>query len=158
VSRSRREQQAAQAASGAAAQQEPALVRRVELPVEPGSGRAARAFCRQACRSWSIVGPGVGAGEDIASELVDNAVARAGSPVSLVLELRRTELEVSVWDDAPGVPRVLPYRAGVSERGIGLRLVKQLSRRWGWDKQANGKRVWAQVPLTESDNRRSRKR
>jgi anti-sigma regulatory factor (Ser/Thr protein kinase) len=157
MSPSRREKESPQQASGGP-QQEPSLVRRLQLPAEPGSAQVARAFCREACRSWSMAGPGVGAVADIASELVDNAVVRAQGPVSLVLELRKTELEVSVWDDAPGVPHLRPYRAGVSERGLGLRLVKQLSSRWGWHEEDHGKRVWARVTLTESSDRRSRRR
>lgn len=123
----------------------PALVRRIELEPVAGSSLKAREFCRERCELWSLP-PGVTAtATDVTSELVANAAGVAQAPVVLALELRPDQLLISVWDDSPGRPRVLPYRPGVSERGVGLRLVKQLSSQWGWTEHQGGKWVWARL-------------
>ena len=127
----------------------PVLLRRVQLPLEPSSSGAARAFCRDACTAWSVPDPVASSAVDVASELVTNAVAHARSVVVLAVELRTDGLLVSAWDDGPGRPRVLPYRPGVSERGIGMRLVKQLSEQWGWTEEQDGKWVWARLALPD---------
>lgn len=123
----------------------PALVRRVELEPEGSSSLKAREFCRERCELWSLP-PGVTAtATDVTSELVANAARVATVPVVLALELSAEQLLISVWDNGPGRPRVLPYRPGVSERGVGLRLVKQLSSQWGWTEHQGGKWVWARL-------------
>jgi len=127
----------------------PALVRRVELAVDPRSAHAARAFCLATAELWSLP-PGVAnAATDIASELVANACAHCTTPPVLALELGPEAVLVRVWDDGPGTPRVQPYRPGVSERGLGLRLVKQLSSHWGVAADGGGKWVWARLPLPD---------
>ncbi len=49
-------------------------------------------------------------------------------------------------------PRVLPYRPGLSEKGLGLRLVKQLSTYWGAAADDGGKWVWARIALPGTDS------
>ena len=87
---------------------------------------------------------------DIASELVANAVRYASRPVVLAVELEPDGMRVSVWDDGPGRPRRLPYRPGISERGLGLQLVTHLSESWGCQEDQDGKWVWAHVALPAS--------
>lgn len=127
----------------------PALVRRTELPVDPRAAQAARVFCQETAELWSLP-PAVATGlTDIASELVANACTHTASPPVLAVERGPQALLVRVWDDGPGVPRVQPYRPGVSERGLGLRLVKQLSSHWGVTADGGGKWVWARLPLPD---------
>ena len=128
-----------------------ALVRRVELPPRRSSARRARAFAAETCERWSLPSSVRNAAIDIASELVANAAAYGGGPVVLALEQGAGNLQVRAWDDGPGVPRVLPYRPGVSERGLGLRLVKQLSTHWGVAVDDRGKWVWARIALRGDD-------
>ena len=128
-----------------------ALVRRVQLPADRTSARRARAFAVQTCDRWSLPTPVRNAAVDIASELVANAAAHGSGPVVLALERGAGNLLVRAWDDGPGTPRVLPYRPGLSDKGLGLRLVKQLSTHWGAASDDGGKWVWARIALPAQD-------
>ena len=123
----------------------PALVRRSLLDVDRSAVRLGRAFTRATCEQWELPAPVVSAASDVASELVANAVRGAVEPMVVSLELGTDDLLVQVWDDGPGLPRLLPYRPGISERGIGLRLVSQLSSAWGALEEQGGKWVWARL-------------
>jgi anti-sigma regulatory factor (Ser/Thr protein kinase) len=125
----------------------PSFQQQRNLPRTSGASRLAREFCRAACAEWSV-GPGpTGSATDVASELVANAVRVSASGVRLSLELSTGHLLVRVWDDGGGAPRLLPYRPGMSERGLGLRIVKQLSTDWGWTEGDCGKWVWARIAV-----------
>jgi signal transduction histidine kinase len=128
-----------------------ALVRRIELTPDRTSARRARAFAVQTCDRWALPTSVRNAAVDIASELVANAAAAGSGPVVLALERGAGNLLVRAWDDGPGSPRVLPYRPGLSEKGLGLRLVKQLSTHWGAAADDGGKWVWARIALPEQD-------
>jgi signal transduction histidine kinase len=128
-----------------------ALVRRLELTPDRTSPRRARAFTVQTCDLWGLPTLVRNAAVDIASELTANAAAHGSGPVVLALERGAGNLLVRVWDDAPGSPRVVPYRPGLSEKGLGLRLVKQLSTHWGAAADDGGKWVWARIALPSSD-------
>ena len=119
----------------------------VELAADDEPSRAARAFCRVVCDEWSLPRPVAEAAVDVASELVTNAARHARSPVRLSLERIGDDLVVSVWDDGPGRPQLLPHRPGPSDRGIGLHWVEALTTAWGWNDERGGKRVWAVVPV-----------
>jgi anti-sigma regulatory factor (Ser/Thr protein kinase) len=129
-----------------------ALVRRLDLPAQRASARRARAFAGETCEHWSLPVPVRSAAVDVASELVSNAAAHGSGTVVLALERGAGNLLVRVWDDGPGLPRVLPYRPGLSEKGLGLRLVKQLSSHWGTAAEDGGKWVWARVTIPEADD------
>jgi signal transduction histidine kinase len=128
-----------------------ALVRRVELAPAPASSRRARAFTAQTCERWALPAPVRTAAVDVASELVANAAAHGSGPVVLALERGAGNLVVRVWDDGPGSPRVLPYRPGMCEKGLGLRLVRRLSTHWGTAADDGGKWVWARIALPGTD-------
>lgn len=128
-----------------------ALVRRTEFAADRTSSARARVFTVQTCDRWSVPTSVRNAAVDVASELVANAAACASGPVVLALERGAGNLLVRVWDDGPGLPRMLPYRPGVSEKGLGLRLVKQLSTHWGAATDDRGKWVWARIALPGPD-------
>ncbi len=128
-----------------------ALVRRIELTPDRASARRARAFAGQTCERWALPTSVRNAAVDIASELVANAAAHGSGPVVLALERGAGNLLVRAWDDGPGTPRVLPYRPGLSEKGLGLRLVKQLSTHWGAAVDDGGKWVWARIALPDAE-------
>lgn len=107
--------------------------------------RAARAFVREALEHWSVEPVTGNAALDVAHELVTNAVQHGRPPIQLTLEQSSAELRVTVADAEPTAARLLPYRPGVSERGLGLRLIAQLSDDWGQRTDANGKSVWATI-------------
>ena len=145
---------AEQAAADRLADDEPAglaLVRRIQLDPDRASARRARAFAVSTCERWALPTSVCNAAVDIASELVANAAAHGSGPVVLALERGAGNLLVRAWDDGPGTPRVLPYRPGLSERGLGLRLVKQLSTHWGAAADDGGKWVWARIELPRTD-------
>lgn len=123
------------------------VVRSVELAREDEPPRVGRAFCREVLDEWLLPKPVAEAAVDVVSELVTNAVRHARSPMQLALELIGDELVVSVWDDGPGRPHLLPHRPGPSDRGIGLHWVEALTSAWGWQDERGGKRVWAVVPV-----------
>ena len=129
-----------------------ALVRRIELAPERSSARKARAFTVQTCDRWALPTSVRNAAVDIASELVSNAASHGTGPVVLAIERGAGNLLVRAWDDGPGTPRVLPYRPGLSDKGLGLRLVKQLSTHWGAAVDDGGKWVWARIALPERDD------
>jgi len=109
--------------------------------------RAARAFVRERCKAWSVTATVAATAQDLANELAANADRHGSGGVELTVELGPDGLTVLVSDDSPLMPRLLPYRPGVTEKGIGLHLVQQLSAAWGFslDDDGQGKRVWATV-------------
>jgi anti-sigma regulatory factor (Ser/Thr protein kinase) len=113
----------------------------------PAGLRAARDFVRDVMLRWGVETRAANAALDVAHELVTNAVRHGHGPVTLVLALDDGAVVVTVADASPEPARRLPYRSGISERGLGLRLVSQLSREWGQRPAATGKSVWAAVPL-----------
>lgn len=131
----------------------PALVRRVGLDGDLRAASAARSFTNLTCATWGVPVAATSTVVDLASELVSNAARHAGGPIDLALERRGEHLVVLVTDDSEQPPRLLPYRRGVSEQGIGLRLVDQLSHSWGWHAVRGGKQVWARVALSETPSR-----
>lgn len=127
----------------------PHVERVVTLPPDHTAARTARSACRDALATWSLTTPATETAVDVASELVTNAARVAHRPVELRLVLRADEVVVSTWDDGPGRPRLLPYRPGRSDRGIGLHWVESLTASWGWEEEGAGKRVWAVVRLDD---------
>jgi anti-sigma regulatory factor (Ser/Thr protein kinase) len=120
---------------------------RLELPCEANAGRGIRGAMRRLLGLVDQI-------EDlllIVSELVNNAVlhsgCRPGDTIEVSLLREDDHILISVRD---------PGRAGGDAhirgpdaspfKGIGLRLVEQLARRWGAERE-NGYRVWAEIPL-----------
>jgi len=136
------------------------------LPTAPG---VARGFTAMVLGGWGMAGRGdlVDVSTLVVSELSTNVVDRAtradGSPAYLadgriaVLWLRLvsdgTVLRVEVWDNLPlsaGFP-VLRSPGAAEEHGRGLEVVRQLSRRWGWQ-PVPGKRAkctWAVLDASQ---------
>ena len=130
----------------------PVLEHRLALQPGPTGARAARASCRSVCERWGVPEAVRSAAVDVASELVTNGLRATSTAVVLTLELTPHQLVVRVWDDGPGSPQLLPYRPGVSQHGLGLRLVQRLSEDWGWEPAGGGKTVWARLLLHTADD------
>jgi len=115
--------------------------------------RVARQLIIQTLREWSIDDRAANAALDIANELMSNAVQHGRPPIAVRVELDRINgaVTVEVIDTSSETARPLPYRPGLSERGLGLRIVAQLSTTWGQRPEGDGKCVWATV--TSSRNR-----
>jgi anti-sigma regulatory factor (Ser/Thr protein kinase) len=119
------------------------------LVLEVGCGREAPAVVRAALRQIK----GLGAVRDdailVASELVTNAVVHSGGSPGDTIRVRAVlvggDVSISVHDpglsgDTPQLRDTDVTQAG----GRGLRIVKQLARRWGFELD-RGHRVWAEL-------------
>lgn len=114
----------------------------LELGHDLLSARRARLFVRSTCADWQIPEL-IGDAEQIATELVENAVQHSESRPVLRLELRRGLFTVAVSDDSPH-EAVLVERLSGMDRGIGLRIVAQRAKAWGCSPRlGGGKVVWA---------------
>jgi anti-sigma regulatory factor (Ser/Thr protein kinase) len=82
----------------------------------------------------------------LVSEVVTNAVLHARSDVFLSVDDRGETARVEVRDSSPVPPRLNRF-AVESATGRGLRLLDQLSLRWGADQATEGlgKTVWFEV-------------
>jgi len=116
----------------------------VELPAGDDARQRIRSFVRRTLLAWEVDASHASAVLDVTDELVTNALRHGQQPITLTLE-RDTAVRVLVHDASFEMATVLPYRSGVSEHGLGLRLVRQLSDRWGQVSDGNGKVVWAEV-------------
>jgi anti-sigma regulatory factor (Ser/Thr protein kinase) len=116
----------------------------------PAPSRA-RGWTREQLASWR---PGVPTENAtlLVSELVTNAVRYApGDSIDLELELRGTELTITVSDaGTPKAPLAAKRPGNDAESGRGLTLVEALSLRWGTRQTPAGKAVWATLALTEN--------
>ena len=116
----------------------------LELPSQPESAAAARAFVGFKMRSWGFQS------EDVilvASELVANAIQHARTPISVSLGLEDHLVTVKVADaspDQPTIRRSLELQRG----GRGLPIVENLSTSWGIEELPHGKCVWAVVGVS----------
>ncbi|MFC0529267.1 ATP-binding protein [Phytohabitans kaempferiae] len=113
----------------------------LELEPEVEAARLARDLVSAACARWHR--------EDLAetahiavSELVNNAVIHARTPLSVRVTLRRDELLIAVRDRSPEPPRPRTP-ASSSYGGRGLMLLEAVSSRWGCAQYEDGKVVWA---------------
>lgn len=89
----------------------------------------------------------------VASELVSNAVVHTPPDVSEMALDVRWQIDhdcvlISVVDPSPDLPRRRSTTAD-DARGRGLSIVAALALDWGVRRTANGKQVWARVPLVD---------
>ncbi|SDX97191.1 Histidine kinase-like ATPase domain-containing protein [Micromonospora pattaloongensis] len=116
----------------------------VDLTPVPGSARRARELVTEGCTRWSLpdlAGPGCIA----ITEMVNNVVEHARTPMAVRLALRDGALHLAVRDFSPEQPT---YAGLVSPRtcgGRGLLLIDTVARRWGSTPLRDGKVVWAVI-------------
>jgi anti-sigma regulatory factor (Ser/Thr protein kinase) len=115
----------------------------VELRPAPESAAAARAFVERTLREWGCREL-IDDARVVVTELVSNVVRHAGTDIQVDLELHRDRIRIGVADRAGGrvVMQTADPRADLGGRG--LRLVDELSERWGVDQRADRKLVWAE--------------
>jgi anti-sigma regulatory factor (Ser/Thr protein kinase) len=115
-----------------------------ELKAEPGAPSDARVFLRSVL-SERAAEERVDTATLLASELVSNAVVhgsrRRGSTIRVDAGVRDERLRVEVSDSGGGFD---PSEA-LSRRGFGLRLVRDLSSRWGTEQAPSGCTVWFEL-------------
>ena len=76
-------------------------------------------------------------------ELAANAAEHAGTPFAVVVLLEGC-IRIEVSDGSPAMP-FKPDVDEYAERGRGIALIELVSTRWGVDRTAAGKRVWAEI-------------
>ena len=116
--------------------------RGLSLELEPRVEAAgqARELVATACAGWRR--------EDLTeayvavTELVNNAVVHAATPITVEVSVRGDELHIAVRDRSPEPPK--PRAAApTAYGGRGLALLDALATRWGWQPREDGKVVWA---------------
>lgn len=114
---------------------------RLDLDPVVGSARLARQFTNDRCAGWGI--PDVAESAClVATELVNNVVAHAGTPMALRLKPRDGGLQLSVRDHSPVRPSFTGPASPTSTGGRGLLLIDTVAREWGTSRLAGGKVVW----------------
>lgn len=117
----------------------------LELPVEPFSASVARHVVGEMLRAWSLQ-RFVDDAMLIASELVTNAFQHTPRADSIEMELIGVpeRVRISIADGSTIKP-VIKELDPATPTGRGLRLVQDLSSRWGYDEHEGGKRVWVEL-------------
>ena len=117
------------------------------LPPLPNSSATARAFLREALRTWDLDGFG-DVTEVLTTELVSNVVRHVGAPMTLRASRTPTSIRVEV-DDPSDEPPVKRSPGPSAERGRGVLLIDALSNQWGTEQHAEGgKTVWFEIDVT----------
>ena len=113
-----------------------------EFPGELNSVGAARRFVREelAAESPAVID----AAALIVSELVTNAVLHATSHFDITVRTAPSEVRLDVTDWGPGDPAMRSEEA-TALGGRGLRIVNELARKWGWNREGPAKTVWAVI-------------
>lgn len=120
----------------------PERFRHLDLEPELGAARVARRLVTEACADWDLdelAGPSC----IVLTEMVNNVVAHAHTPMTVLLARRADVLSVAVRDESPTVPRFSGLVAPTSYGGRGLLLIDSVAERWGSMVADGGKVVWA---------------
>ena len=129
---------------------EPDVGRRVSREMEPvvGAARRTREMITEACGHWDrpdLTGPAC----IVATEMVNNVVAHARTPMIVLLAVHGDGMSVAVRDRSAVVPTFSGEAPGPSVYGgRGMLLIDSMASRWGNLTLDDGKVVWA---LLESD-------
>jgi anti-sigma regulatory factor (Ser/Thr protein kinase) len=107
---------------------------------QPASVSAARAFVRQ---FLDRLGLPVDSAVLVVGELASNAVRHAETDYEVTVRVDADGIMIAVADGVASVPTIadLPRFDG----GLGLHVVRRLSRDWGSEQTPNGKRIWARL-------------
>jgi anti-sigma regulatory factor (Ser/Thr protein kinase) len=124
------------------------LSRVLTMPRIPRAISEARHWVRETLAGWKL-SKLTESTEQIASELIANAVthAEAGSSVVVLLMYAAGTLRLEVRDEDPLNLPTVKAPTSCAEDGRGLFLVEELSRRWGTRVTDNGKAVWSELEV-----------
>jgi anti-anti-sigma regulatory factor len=134
------------AAGALAALQPPDDTLRMTVDLEPvmGAARRSRELVTEACARWDcpeLAGPAC----IVLTEMVNNVVAHARTPMSVMLARHGDTMTVAVRDRSRTAPRFGGLPAPTSYGGRGLVLIDSVSSRWGTLELGDGKVVWARL-------------
>ncbi|MCW6006833.1 anti-anti-sigma factor [Micromonospora sp. CPCC 205371] len=117
---------------------------RMAADMEPavGAARRARELVTEACARWDR--PELaGSACIVVTELVNNVVAHAMTPMMVSVALRGADMLIAVRDHSRAEPRFVGMVPPTSYGGRGLLLIDTVASRWGSTTLADGKVVWA---------------
>jgi anti-sigma regulatory factor (Ser/Thr protein kinase) len=114
------------------------------LPAQPMSVPLARSWAEGWLIASGVPGASVEEALLVISELVTNAVRQGDGPVRVGLGLAEDALEVEVFDAGHRMPELAAYDPECTA-GRGLRLIDDVSQRWGVREELEGKTVWARL-------------
>jgi hypothetical protein len=125
----------------------------LSLALDPvmGAARRSRELVTEACGRWErpeLAGPAC----IVVTEMVNNVVAHARTPMTVFLARHDDGMSVAVRDESPTVPRFAGPVAPNSYGGRGLLLIDSVSSRWGNLKLDDGKVVWAVLGDQQPDS------
>jgi serine phosphatase RsbU (regulator of sigma subunit)/anti-sigma regulatory factor (Ser/Thr protein kinase) len=118
------------------------------IPGEPRQVSRCRRLVRETLTEWQLTELRDTV-ELLVSELVTNAIQHAGGDIRLRLQRDEDGLLCEVCDNTRTPPELQELSA-TAERGRGILLVKELSRRWGYRRTASGKVVWFTLKLPKA--------
>ncbi|SCL39681.1 Histidine kinase-like ATPase domain-containing protein [Micromonospora rhizosphaerae] len=118
-----------------------AAVLNAELTPAVGAAREARALITDGCTRWEV--PELAEPACIAvTEMVNNVVAHAQTPMTVRVAPGDSSLHLAVRDRSPRQPAFAGLAPLTSAGGRGLLLIDTVSRRWGSTPVPDGKVVW----------------
>ncbi|MET8833093.1 ATP-binding protein [Micromonospora sp. NPDC004540] len=118
-----------------------AAVLNADLPPVVAAAREARALVSDGCARWGV--PELAEPASIAiTEMVNNVVAHAGTPMTVRVAPRDSTLHLAVRDHSGRRPAYAGLAPLTSTGGRGLLLIDTVSRRWGSTPLPDGKVVW----------------
>ncbi len=117
---------------------------RMSTELEPviGAARRSRELVTEACARWDcpeLAGPAC----IVLTEMVNNVVAHARTPMTVMIARHGDTMSVAVRDRSRTAPRFGGLPAPTSYGGRGLVLIDSVSSRWGTLELGDGKVVWA---------------
>ncbi|WP_239542853.1 ATP-binding protein [Micromonospora terminaliae] len=118
-----------------------AAVLTADLPPVVAAAREARALVADGCARWGV--PELAEPASIAvTEMVNNVVAHAGTPMTVRVAPRDSTLHLAVRDHSGRRPAYAGLAPVTSTGGRGLLLIDTVARRWGSTPLPDGKVVW----------------
>lgn len=118
-----------------------AAVLNADLLPTVGAAREARALVTDGCDRWGV--PELAEPACIAvTEMVNNVVAHAGTPMAVRVAPRDSSLHLAVRDHSSRLPAYAGLAPLNSAGGRGLLLIDTVARRWGSTPLPDGKVVW----------------
>jgi hypothetical protein len=126
---------------------------RLALSLEPfiGAARRSREAIADACDRWDRSDL-AGSACIVATEMVNNVVAHARTPMVVLLAARTGGLAVAVRDESEHVPTFTGAPAPTSYGGRGMLLIDSVATRWGNLPLSHGKVVWAVLGSGKEDD------
>jgi hypothetical protein len=125
---------------------------RLTLPLEPvvGAARRSRELVTEACARWDRAEV-AGSACIVITELVNNVVTHAHTPMIVLLAAHGTGLSIAVRDHSATAPSFTGAPDPTSYGGRGMLLIDSVADRWGSLTLPDGKVVWALLPGDRTD-------